>query len=1051
MLVCWLRLLIGISVTTLLPATAFSQERSALATRTIPEQSYAALKWRCIGPHRGGRVLAVSGVRGQPNTFYFGSVGGGVWKTIDAGRTWTPIFDSQPVASIGALAVSSSNPNIIYVGSGEADMRSDISFGHGMYKSVDAGKNWSFIGLGDTRQIGRVVIDPANPNVVLVAALGHGFGPNEERGVFRSTDGGKSWQKVLYKNENTGAIDIAFDPDNSLTVYATLWNTRRPAWSVYAPITGPGGGIYKSSDGGVTWAQLTGHGLPAGRLGRIGIDVAAGTKGRRIYALIDSERAGLYASNDAGENWALVSSEPRLTSRSWYFEEVRVDPKNPDTVYVSNVSLYRSTDGGKTFQAIRGAPGGDDYHSLWIDPDDPLRMIAGVDQGTIVTVNGGGTWSSWYNQPTAQFYHVAVDNQFPYFVYGAQQDSGTAAVASRSDYGQITFRDWYPVGAGESGFILPDPSNPQIVYGGSTGGEMYRYNHKTGQVEDVSPTPQTVGTIRHRYPWTTPIAFSPSPPYTLYQASQYLLKTTDAGKSWTTISPDLTLQPGEREEDGKGVIYAIAVSPVMTEQIWIGTDNGFIQLTKDGGKTWTNVSPQGLAPWSMISIIDASTFDSATAYAAIDRHQMDDVKPYIYRTHDFGTTWTKISQGLPETSYVHVVREDPKRKGLLYAGTEMGIYVSFDDGNNWQSLQLNLPISSIRDLIVKDDDIVVATHGRSFWILDDIAPLRELEPGIAASEVHLFKPALAIRLRKNESRDTPLPPETPAGKNPPTGAVIDYTLNPVPAGEVTLEILDGAGRPVSKFSTNDQARKTDETQPFPSYWFNPLGPLSKNGGINRFVWDLRYSTPRALRYFYSIAAVYGEDAIRLPEGPLVLPGIYQVRLTVGGRAFSAPLEIREDPRVNVTAEALAQQLALEMKIIDELARSYSAVTDLHDLRNRLKELDSRIAVTANRELSTIAKSLDDKANHLIGGPPQFPPSPETNLSALHGALTALLISVDSSDSAPTAQSSAAFENYKSLLQKQLTEWDTLKEHDLANLNQRLRQRQIPTIELRKAE
>jgi len=1015
----------------------------------IQEQFYSAMKWRCIGPHRGGRVLAVSGVRGQPNTFYFGAVAGGVWKTTDAGRTWSPIFDSQPIASIGALAVSRSAPEVIYVGSGEADMRSDISFGNGMYKSSDSGKTWSYLGLGDTRQIARVLIDPKNPEIVLVAALGHGFGPNEERGVFRSSDGGKSWKKVLYKDENTGAVDLAFDPDNSQTVYATLWNTRRPAWSVYAPITGPGGGIYKSIDGGVSWRELTGPGLPAGRLGRVGIDVAAGTNGKRVYALIDAEKAGLYVSNDAGENWALVSSEPRITSRAWYFQEVRIDPQNPEVVYVSNVSLYRSTDGGKTFQAIRGAPGGDDYHSLWIDPENPLRMIAGVDQGTIITVNGGKTWSSWYNQPTGQFYHVAVDDQFPYYIYGAQQDSGTAAVASRSDYGQITFRDWYPIGAGESGSILPDPVNPQIVYGGSTSGEMYRFNKKTGQVEDVSPTPASVGAkVRHRYPWTTPIAFSPSSPQTLYQASQFLLRTTDAGKSWTTISPDLTLRPGEKEETGKGVIYTIAPSRFAPEQIWIGTDNGLVQITRDGGKTWNDVSPPGLPPWSMISIIDSGAFDAGTAYAAIDRHQMDDVRPYIYRTHDFGKTWTKIVNGMPETAYVHVVREDPRRKGLLFAGTETGIYVSFDDGNWWQSLQLNLPVTSIRDLVIKDNDLVVATHGRSFWILDDISPLRELTPETANAEVHLCKPIVAIRLRKNESRDTPLPPETPAGKNPPAGAIIDYSLKSMPAGEVTLEILDSLGNSLRKFSSNDQSSKVDDTQPFPTYWFRPSGPLTKGLGMNRFVWNLRYSAPLALRYGYSIAAVYGEDAIRVPEGPLALPGIYQVKLTAGGRSYTAPLEIKEDPRVRVSQDALSQQLALEMKIIERMGQSYAAVRELADLRNQLQELQARLAALPNaQKVAASVKTLDVKASTLIGGPPQFPPSPEPSLSALHSALASLLFSIDSADAAPPAQSSAAFESYRQLLDSQLAGWDTLKQGDLAKLNVLLRQRQIRVIDL----
>ena len=1042
------RILLVVLIT---PLTLWSFSARAQTAPDIPERLYSAMQWRCIGPHRGGRVLAVSGVRGEPDTFYFGAVGGGVWKTTDAGRTWTPIFDNQPIASIGALAVSTSDPNIIYVGTGEADMRSDISFGAGVYKSTDAGQTWVYTGLKDTRQIGRILVDPKNPDIVLVAALGHGFGPNADRGVFRSTDGGKTWTRVLYKDENTGAIDLAFDPDNSKTVYATLWNARRPAWSTYAPITGPGGGLYKSTDGGATWKELTGHGLPTEKLGRIGVDVVAGQHGRRVYALIDAGSAsGLYRSDDGGDSWSLISTEPRILSRGWYFGEVRSDPKNADVVYVSNVSLYRSLDGGKTFKAIRGAPGGDDYHSLWIDPENPRRMIAGVDQGTIITLNGGHTWSSWYNQPTAQFYHVAVDNQFPYWVYGAQQDSGTAAVISRSDYGQITFRDWHPIGAGESGYIVPDPVNPQIVYGGSTGGELYRFNSKTGQVQDVSPTPAEVGMkVRHRYPWTTPIAFSPQPPHALYQASQFLFRSVDGGNDWKIISRDLTLHPGEKEEDTKGVIYTIAPSPVAAGTIWVGTDNGLVQLTRDDGKTWKEVSPAGLAPWSMISLIGASPHDASTAYAAVDRHQMDDIKPYIYRTHDLGKTWTKITDGIPDTAYVHAVREDPKRKGLLFAGTELGVYISFDEGDHWQPLQQNLPVTPIRDLVIKDNDLVVATHGRSFWILDDISPLRELNSQIAESSTHLFRPATAIRIRKNESHDTPLPPETPAGKNPPAGAIIDYSLKSAPAGEVTLEILDSAGKLVRKFSSNEQRRKIDDRQSFPTYWFNPPAPLSKKTGLNRFVWDLRYERPQALRYGYSIAAVYGEDAIMVPEGPLALPGTYQVKLIVDGRSFTAPLEVKMDPRVRVPALALSQQLALEMKIIEVMKQSYAAVQQIRDLRSKLKDLQSKLTNdTSAKAVLDAVNSLDKKAAELIAVEQQYPPVGVVSVASLNGALASLLLLVDGSDSAPTAQAGSAFATYRQLLNPQLAKWAALKNKDLPALNALLQQRQMETITIK---
>jgi photosystem II stability/assembly factor-like uncharacterized protein len=1013
----------------------------------IPENFYSAMQWRCIGPHRGGRVLAVSGVRGEPNTFYFGAVAGGVWKTTDAGHTWTPIFDRQPIASIGALAVSNSDPNIIYVGTGEADMRSDISYGAGVYKSTDAGKTWSYIGLSDTRQIGRVLIDPKDPDVVLVAALGHGFGPNAERGVYRTTDGGKTWTRVLSKDENTGAIDLAYDPDNSRTVYASLWNVRRPPYVTYAPITGPGGGIYKSTDGGATWKEIAGHGLPTDTLGRIGLDVVAGQHGKRVYALIDAGKSsGLYRSDNSGEDWTLVSSEPRILSRGWYFGEVRSDPKNADVVYASNVSLYKSTDGGRNFKAIRGAPGGDDYHSLWIDPENPRRMISGVDQGTIITLNGAQTWSTWYNQPTAQFYHVAVDNQWPYWVYGAQQDSGTAAVVSRSDYGQITFRDWHPIGAGESGYILPDPVNPQIVYGGSTGGELYRFDTKTGQVQDVSPTPAELGTkVTHRYPWTTPIAFSFQAPHALYQASQFLLRSADSGRSWKIVSPDLTLRPGEKEEGAKGVVYTIAPSPLAAGLVWIGTDNGLVQLTRNDGVSWSDVSPRGLPEWSMISLIDASPHDVATAYAAIDRHQIDDIAPHIYRTHDAGKTWDEIVNGIAANAYVHALREDPVRKGLLFAGTELGVYVSFNDGELWQPLQLNLPATSIRDLVVKGNDLVVGTHGRSFWILDDISPLRELDLKTVGSPVHLFRPAAALRVRKNAARDTPLQPETPAGKNPPPGAIIDYGLKSVPA-LVTLEILDSASKVVRKYSSSDELRKLDETQAFPTYWFNPPAPLTKNVGLNRFVWDLRHERPRALRYGYSIAAAYGEDAIMVPEGPLVSPGTYQVRLNVDGRSYTSTVEVKMDPRMKVPALALNQQLALEMKIIEAMQQSFGVVQQVNALRAQLKEMQSRLSADPGaKPMLDVINSLDKQAAEMVAVEQTWPPVGVVSAASLNGALGSLLLLVEGADAAPTAQAANTFVHYKNLLDQQIAKWSAMKNKDVPAANRLLQQRQLPQI------
>jgi photosystem II stability/assembly factor-like uncharacterized protein len=1037
------------------PASSLAQ-----AQTTLPPNLLSGLKWRLIGPFRGGRALAVTGVRDQPYVFYFGAVGGGIWKTNDGGEIWNPIFDGQPIASIGAIAVAPSDSNVIYAGTGEADMRSDISFGNGVYKSTDAGKTWRHLGLDDTRQIGRILVDGHNPDFVVVAALGHGFGPNAMRGVFRSIDGGKTWQKTLYKDENTGAIDLASDVDAPEAVggpepiYAAMWNTRRPPWSVYAPLNGPGGGLYKSTDDGTTWKELIGHGLPGGQVGRIGVAVAPGHRGRIVYALIDAEHAaGLYRSDDAGATWRLVSADQRIDSRPWYFSGVTVDPKDPEIVYVSNVSIYRSTDGGRSFQTIKGAPGGDDYHSLWIDPENTQRMILGSDQGVAISVDGARSWTSWYNQPTAQFYHVAVDNGFPYFVYGAQQDSGTAALVSRSDYGQITFRDWYPIGAGESGYILPDPVDSDIVYGGSTGGELYRFSRRTGQVQDITPTPSSPGESRPRYPWTAALAISPLTPHALYQGAQFMMASTDRGMSWTKMSGDLTVKPGA-SDDGKAVIYCIGPSPIDASQIWVGTDNGLIHLTRDGGKTWQNVTPPGLPPWSMISIIDASHLDAGTAYVAIDRHQVDDVKPYVYRTHDFGKTWTKITTGISEPAYVHAVREDPVRIGLLFAGTETGVYVSFDDGAQWQPLNQNLPVTSIRDLVIKDNDLVVATHGRSFWILDDITPLRQINLGLLQKSAHLFNPAEAIRLRKSENRDTPLPPETPAGTNPPTGATIDYVLKSEPAGEVTLEILDGAGHLVRRFSSADEPRKIEDVQSFPTFWQRPEDSLPRHAGMNRFVWDLRYTRPPALRYEYGMAVARGEDTPRLPEGIMAQPGLYQVRLTVEGRGYTAPLTVKIDPRVVVAPDALARQFDLELKIEDAMSRSHRAVLEIRDLRRQVNELQTRLSAIDDRgQVSQTAAAIERKASQLADGPPGgrdvWPPPAEgaLRLERLNAGLAALLTAVEAPDAAPTAQQVAAFAGDNQAVEQQIAKWEALKSKDLAELNVMLRKQRLPEIVL----
>ncbi len=1017
---------------------------------------YQELRWRLIGPFRGGRSVAISGIQSQPNVFFMAANNGGVWRTTDYGRTWNPIFDDQPTGSIGALAIAASNPDVIYVGSGEGLRRPDLSTGDGIYKSLDGGRTWKHLGLRDGQQIGAIIVDPHDPNRVFAGVLGHPYGPNAERGVFRSLDGGATWKKVLYKDENTGAINLEFDPANSQIIYADMWASRRPPWTAGNSYNGPGSGLYKSTDGGSTWRQLT-KGLPTwnDHLGRIGFGIAP-SDSNRIYALVDAPQlGGLYRSDDAGESWERINSDDRLWGRGDDFACVLVDPKDKDRVYVANISTYRSTDGGRNFTAIKGAPGGDDYHTIWINPQNPQIIALAVDQGVVISVNGGETWSSWYNQPTAQFYHVITDNQFPYWVYGGQQESGSIGIASRSDFGEITFRDWYPVGVEEYGYVAPDPLDPNIIYGG----KATRFNRVTGQTQDVSPVILRTG--KYRFNRTAPLIFSPVDPHTLYLGSNVLFKTTDGGNNWQVISPDLTRgDPGvplsfgvfaESDKDkGKhrGVIYSLAPSPKDVNLIWAGTDDGLIHVTHDGGKTWQNVTPPDLTTWSKLAQMDASHFDAATAYAAVNRFRLDDLHPYIYRTHDRGKSWTKIVSGIPDDEPVNTVREDPERKGLLFAGTERTLYVSFDDGDHWQSLRLNLPATSIRDLIIHGDDIVVGTHGRSFWILDNITPLRQINSEVVGSDAHFFAPQTTYRVRRDNNTDTPLPPEEPAGENPPDGAILDYFLRSS-AGEVGIEIMDTAGKLIRKFSSADKPEAVDEKKlNIPTYWIRPQQIVSNSAGMHRFVWDLHYSAPESVKHEYPISAIY-RDTPRSPLGPAVLPGSYTVRLTVNGKGSTQPLTLKMDPRVKTSADDLRRQFDLETGIVDVMNQSYGALQEVRSLREQLKSVKARVKQgQMQRGVDTLEQRASDLEGTEGGWGALFLSTPEgRSLTRLNVGLKTLLAAVDSADTAPTKAESDAFHDAQNAVKEQLTLWSEIKTKDVPALNKQLQKSGLPALDL----
>ncbi len=925
--------------------------RAMHAQPSVPASATQALRWRHIGPFRAGRTKSAVGVPTQPNTFYIGATNGGVWKTTDAGRTWNPITDALATGSIGAVEVAPSDPNIIYVGSGEGLQRPDLSTGDGMYRSNDAGRTWTKLGLNDGQQIPRIAIDPRNPDRIFVAVLGHPYGPNTERGIYRSLDGGRSFTKVLYRDENTGGADVVLSPDDPNTLYAVLWEARQGPWE-NAAWSGSNSGLFKSTDGGATWAQL-GGGLPttADGLGRFGIGISP-SRPQRIYVTVTAgEKSGLYRSDDAGASWTRTTSDNRVYGRGDDFAAITVDPRDPNTLYSMNVVAWKSTDAGVTWKSFRGAPGGDDYQRLWINPLQPGLMLMVSDQGAVITVNNGESWSSWYNQGTAQFYHVTADNAWPYHLCGGQQESGSACVASRGNDGSITYRDWRPVGASEYSYVAPDPLDPNIYYGGT----VTRFDRRTGQTQLVSPNagtprggpPPASGATRpagvpappdyFRGIRTMPILFSPINPRKLYYGTNVVWSTVNGGMNWTRLSGDLSRATWEvpasvgvyRDRPNavatrRGVVYTIAPSYVDSNTVWAGTDDGLIHVTRDGAKTWRDVTPPQIGPWWKVSLMDASHFDAATAYAAVNTMRLDDLRPHLYRTRDGGRTWTEIVTGIDSGATINVVREDPRRRGLLYAGSENHVWFSLDDGDHWHPLRLNMPAISIRDLIVKDDDIAVATHGRGLWILDDVSVLRQWNVNIAADAVTLFKPATATRVTYSMYTDTPVPPDEPRAENPPDGAVVDYFLHS-DARVVELEILNAAGRVLRKYSSADSAPPPADAGNAPWYWFRPITVPGVKAGAQRFVWDLHYARPTTECSLPISATPFNTKCE--PEGPWAMPGTYTVRLTVDGVFRTQPLTVRMDPRVRTPLAALRQQHNLSVRLYDAIFEARRLVAE----------------------------------------------------------------------------------------------------------------------------
>lgn len=998
------------------------------------------LEFRSIGPNRGGRVVAVTGVPSQPNVYYFGGTGGGIWKTVDGGLNWQPVSDGQlNTGSVGALAVAESNPNIVYAGMGEQAIRGNASHGDGVYKSTDAGKTWKHLGLADTRQIGRVRVHPRNPDLVYVCALGHMSGPNEQRGIFKSTDGGKTWKQTFARGPEAGCVDLAIDPSNPDVMYAGFWQVIRRPWSMESG--GKGSGLFKSTDGGETWKEIGRNpGAPKGLQGKIGIAVSPANP-ERLWAIIEADDGGVFRSDDGGEKWTRVNEQRNLRQRAWYYSRIYADPLKANTVYVLNVGFFRSDDGGKTFTAIQTPHG--DNHDLWIAPNNSDRMIQSNDGGANISTNGGRVWTA-QNQATAQFYRVFADNQFPYIVYGAQQDNSTIRIASRGNGGSITERDWWDVGGGESGWIAPDPKDSNIVYAGSYGGYLTRYDHRTGNTSriDVWPdNPMGYGAegMRYRFQWNFPLLFSPHDPNTLYTAGNMLFKSTNGGRVWEPVSGDLTRNDRSKQgpsggpitRDNTGVeyyctIFTVDESKLTKGLIWAGSDDGLVHVTRDGGKKWENVTPRGIPEWIQINSIEASPHDPAKAFLAATMYKSDDLRPYLYRTTDYGKTWTKIVNGIDNAAFTRVIREDPNRKGLLFAGTETGLYLSYDDGDNWQKFNLNIPTVPITDLTFqkRDNDLVVATQGRSFWILDDLHLVQQLK-----ADTTLFAPEETYRISGGFGRR-----RGPAvtGANPPGGVVFHYMLKDKAKEEVAIEILDSAGKLIKKFSTKDKPAGDDDN----------AATVANAAGLNRFVWDMRH--PDAATF---PGLIYWAGSNR---GPIATTGRYQVKLTVDGVSHTQPFVLKKDPRVPGTQEDFDKQLQLSIQVRDKVTQANEAVSKIRDVRKQIDDevkrmasiKDAAKAIEAGKKLSKELTAIEEE---IYQTKLQSNQDPLNFPIKLNNKLAALLSVIQQNDGAPTAQVNQVFEDLATKLNAQLKKLDALLAADIGGFNKLVRDAQVPAV------